>query len=219
MPHFQGYTFLVMRYLHFLTALLMFAAVSLHAGDKSKKLQQSYQKKPDQIAELGAVKLITARQSCENWAMAAGLEMMLHEKGVSLDQSFWVMRLNYGEICADLPSIDDLAKVVNNEFVLDDGRHVRLELQFTPGAPDHVDSIIAGLQQKQVAMVIYRSHPYYLSGITYDEYIGKDGSRLFEIKELRLANTFAGRPGIAFERERDDTGEIQGIVTLTVTVI
>ena len=216
----RGYTSLIMRNLRFLMTLLAFAAASLHAGDKvSKKLQQRYQLKPDQSADLGSIKLITAKQSCENWAVAAGLEMMLQEKSVSLDQSFWVMRLNYGEICADLPSIDALAKVVDNEFVLNDGRHVRLELQFTPGAPGHVDSIIAGLQQKQVAMLIYRSHPYYLSGVTYDEYIGKDGSRLFEIKELRLANTFAGKPGIAFERERDDTAEIQGIVTVTVTVI
>jgi len=197
--------------------LLVFAAVSLHAGDKvSKKLQQSYQLKPDQTADLGSLKLITAKQSCENWAVAAGMETMLQAKGVSLDQNFWVMRLNYGEICADLPSIDALAKVVNNEFVLEDGRHVRLELQFTPGAPGHVDSIIAGVQEKQVAMLIYRRHPYYISGVTYDEYIGKDGSRLFEIKELRLANTFAGRPGLAFERERDDAGEIQGIMTVTV---
>jgi hypothetical protein len=52
--------------------------------------------------------------------------------------------------------------------------------------------------------------------VTYDEYIGRDGSRLFEIKELRLANTFAGKPGIAFERGRDDAAEIQGIVTVTV---
>lgn len=185
----------------------------------SKKLQQSYQKKPDQSADLGSVKLVTAKQSCENWAVAAGLELMLQEKGVSLDQSFWVMRLNYGEICAELPSIDALARVVNNEFVLDDGRHVRLELQFTPGAPGNVDSIIAGLQQKQAALLILRGHPYYISGVTYDEYIGKDGSRLFEIKELRLANTFAGTPGLAFERERDDAAEIQGILTVNTTVL
>jgi hypothetical protein len=203
-----------------LAQLFLLAVMSLHAGDKqSKKLQQNYQLKPDQSAELKSVRLITAKQSCENWALAAGLETMLEKKGIALDQNFWVMRLNYGEICADLPSIDALAKVVNNEFVLGDGRHVRLELQYTDGAPGNVDSIIAGLQQQQVALLIWRGHPYYISGVTYDEYIGKDGSRLFEIKELRLANTFAGKPGMAFERGRDDAGEIRGIVTITATML
>lgn len=201
-----------------IAALTLMTAVCLYAGDKaSKKLQQSYRLRPDQVAELAPGKLATAKQSCENWAMAAGLETMLKKKGVSLNQSFWVMKLNYGELCADLPTIDALAKVVNDEFVLEDGRHVRLELQFTPGAPGQVDSIIAGLHDQQVALLIFHGHPYYLAGVTYDEYIGKDGSRLFEIKELRLANTFAGKPGIAFVRGRDDPAEIQGIVTVSVT--
>lgn len=203
-----------------IAALTLMTAVCLYAGDKaSKKLQQSYRLRPDQVAELAPGKLATAKQSCENWAMAAGLETMLKKKGVSLNQSFWVMKLNYGELCADLPSIDALAKVVDDEFVLDDGRHVRFELQFTPGAPGQVDSIIAGLHDQQVAILIFRGHPYYLAGITYDEYIGKDGSRLFEIKELRLANTFAGKPGIAFVRGRDDPAEIQGIVTVSVAPV
>ncbi len=200
--------------------LTLLATVCVHAGDKvSKKLQQSYQLKPDQTIDLPAGKLITGRQSCENWAVAAGLETMLKKKGVALDQSFWVMRLNYGEICAGLPKIDDLAKVVDDEFVLDDGRHVRLELQFTPGAPGQVDSIIAGLQQEQPALLLWRGHPYYISGVTYDEYIGKDGSRLFIVKELRLANTFAGKPGVTFLRGRDNPDEIQGIITLSATLL
>ncbi|HWG48167.1 MAG TPA: hypothetical protein VN669_00655 [Candidatus Acidoferrales bacterium] len=197
--------------------LFLLGVISLQGGDKpSKKLRQDYQLKPDQTAELKSAKLVTAKQSCENWALAAGLETMLADKGVALDQSFWVMRLNYGEVCADLPSMDALAKVVDDEFVLDDGRHVRLELQYTDGAPGRVDSIIAGLQQQQAALMIWRGHPYYISGVTYDEYIGRDGGRLFEIKELRLANTFAGKPGVAFERGRDDAGEIQEIVTVSV---
>jgi hypothetical protein len=202
-------------------ALLLLTGVCLYAGDKivKKNQQQNYKLKPDQTADLAQSKLVTAKQNCENWALAAGLEMMLKNQGVSLDQSFWIMRLNYGELCADLPSVDALAKVVNNEFVLDDGRHVQLQLQFTPGAPGHVDSVIAGLQQQRVSIMIWRGHPYYLAGVTYDEYIGLDGGRLFEIKELRLANTYAGKPGTAFQRGRDDPGEIQGIVSVSVNVL
>lgn len=196
-----------------LTALLLFAAAK-------KKPQQAYLYKPDQTADLAAADLVTAAQDCENWAMAAGLESMLRQKKINLDQRFWVMRLYGGEVCADeLPSPESLAQAVDAEFVLDDGRHVRLQLQFTAGAPSDVDSLIASLEQEQIVVVLWHEHPYYLAGATYDERIGRDGSRLHLIKELRLANTFTNLPGVTFEKGRDNVGEIQGIISLKVDAL
>ena len=184
-----------------------------------KKQGQNYYIKPDQSADLASdTKLITAKQSCENWAMAAGLETMLQQQDVALNQNFWVMRMNGGELClSDLPTIEALTRTVNKEFVLDDGRHVRLEIHFTPGPPVTIDPVIAGLKLQQVTLLLWRGHPYYLTGLTYDERIGRDGTRFFEVKEIRLANTFAKLPGVTFEKGRDDPGEIQGILSVTVT--
>ncbi len=185
-----------------------------------KNQHQAYLYKPDQTADLTATKIITAKQKCENWALAAGLEAMLREQNVALDQNFWVMRMNGGELCvSELLSPDSLARLVNREFVLDDGRHVRLELNFTAGAPVDIDSVIARLQRKQISLMIWRGHPYYLVGVTYDEHVGLDGSRLYEIKELRLANTFAGLPGATFQKGRDDPGGIGGVLTVNVRQI
>ncbi|HEX2330347.1 MAG TPA: hypothetical protein VHN74_16610 [Candidatus Angelobacter sp.] len=194
-------------------AVLLCASLS---ADK-KKLGQAYKLKPDQVAELTDVRLTTAHENCENWAVAAGLEMMLRAQGVKLAQSFWVTRLSGGEVCTpDLPSIDAIAKEVNRDFVLDDGRHVHLELNFTSGAPNQIDAILAGLQHQQVSMLFWRGHAWYLSGLLYDEYVGLDGGRLFEVKELRLANTFARQPGTAFVRGRDDASEIGGVLSVSV---
>ena len=196
--------------------LALLAAISLSAVDK-KKPQQAYLYRPDQTADLKVEDLATTTQRCESWALAAGLEAMLRQQKVNLDRHFWLMRLYGGELCVqNLPSAESLAREVNNEFVLDDGRHVRLQLEFIPGAPSDVDSIIAGLERQRISLLILRGHPYYLAGATYDEHIGRDGSRLYEIKELRLANTFANLPGTAFEKARDDVGEIRGIVSVSV---
>lgn len=196
-------------------AVFAFALVA-HATDK--KQQQSFYLKPDQTVDIAAgTKMTTARQNCENWAMAAGVETLLQRQNVNLDQSFWVMRLNGGELCVDpAPSIEALSLVVNKEFVLDDGRHVRLEVHFVPGPPVDVDAVIAGLKLQQLTLLLWRGHPYYLTGITYDERIGRDGTRFFEVKELRLANTYAKMPGITFEKGRDDPSEIQGILSIAV---
>jgi hypothetical protein len=203
--------------LHFAVFFLLIA-LSLHADQKQG---QQYYLKPDQTADLAPdTKLSTAKQSCENWAMAAGLETMLQRQNVSLDQSFWVMRLNGGELClSDLPAIDALTQAVDKEFVLDDGRHVRLEIHFEPGPPVNVDPVIAGLKQQQVTLLLWRGHPYYLTGVTYDERIGRDGTRFFEVNEIRLANTYPKLPGVTFQKGRDDPAEIQGILSVSATTL
>jgi hypothetical protein len=198
-------------------ALLLAAAVALLPADDKKKQQQAYYVKPDQTLDLASPAIVTAKENCENWALAAGLETMLYKLDVPLDQSFWVMRLNYGEICVQqLPSIDHLAEVVNQEFVLGDGRHVRLELHFFPGAPRDVDTVLANLQRQRPALLLWRGHPYYLTGATYDERIGRDGTRRFDVKELRLADTFPQQPGVTFQKGRDNLDEIGGMLTVGV---
>ena len=190
-------------------------AAFLHAADKKKG--QVYYLKLDQTLDLASPKMVMARESCENWGLAAGLETMLQKQDVALDQHFWVMHINYGERCIDqLPDMSHVAEVVNQEFVLDDGRHVRLELQFVPGAPTDIDSVLAALQRQQPTLFLWRNHFYYLTGVTYDERIGRDGTRNFEVKEIRLADTFAGQPGATFQKGRDNLSDIGGIVSVSV---
>lgn len=114
----------------------LFVALAALPANAGKKPQQAFQTIPDQVADIGAGPMATAKQKCENWALAAGLETMLRQQGIALDQSFWVMRLNLGELCVNtLPSMDALASVVNRDFVLDDGRHVQLAMHYAPGTP------------------------------------------------------------------------------------
>jgi hypothetical protein len=190
--------------------------VSLALSADAQKAKQQFYLKPDQTADLLNPKLVTAKQDCANWGLAAGLETMLAQQQVALDQNFWVMRLNYGEVCAELPSVEHLTKVVNQDFVLDDGRHVRLELRFTPGAPANVDDVLAALRHDQSSLLLWRGHPYFVVGATYDERIGRDGTRFFDIKELRLADTFAKQPAVTFRKGRDEAGEIEGMLSVSV---
>ena len=198
--------------------ILFLLVVSAWAGDR--KNQPQLYMKPAQTIDLESPKLVTARESCENWAIAAGLESMLKREDVALDQNFWVMRISGGELCApDVPSEDALADVVNREFVVEGGRHVLLELSYLGGAPNNPDRLIAGLKQQQLSLLVLRGHVYYLTGATYDEYINRDGSRLFIVTELRLANTFARQPGLAFTKGRDNMDEIGALISLKVTPV
>lgn len=198
--------------------VVVLLVVSLRADDNKKK--QGYYLKPDQTADLDSPKLVTAKQKCENWSLAAGLESMLARQNATIPQNYWIMRLYGGELCVpEIPSLEALAREVNREFVLDDGRHVRLELHFVPGAPTNIDALIYALKKQELQVLLLRGHAYYIMGAGYDERIGRDGGRMFIIKELRLANTFEKEPGITFENGRDNMEEIQGVVTVTVTPI
>lgn len=200
-----------------LAGILLCLLLSVSADDKRK--QQLYNR-PGQTVDLETRKLVTARQPCENWAIAAGLEAMLKRQDVALDQNFWVIRMSGGELCApDIPSADALAGVVNKEFVLEDGRHVALELQYLPGAPASPDALIAGLKRQQLSLLLLRGHVYYLIGATFDEFISHDGGRMFVINELRLANTFAGQPGLTFVKGRDNMDEIGGTISVSATPV
>lgn len=206
------------QFLAWVGIVVLTLLVSVTASDQ--KRLPPVQINPGQTADLDAPKLITARENCENWAVAAGLEAMLKQQDVALDQNFWVIRISGGEICAsDIPSAEALAKVVDREFVLDDGRHVRLELHYLPGAPTNIDAVIAGLKLNRLSLMLLRGHVYYLTGATYDEYIHNDGSRMFVISELRLANTFPRQPGLAFTRGSDNIDDIGGIITVSATPV
>jgi hypothetical protein len=173
--------------------------------------------KPNQTVDLAPAIMGTARQNCENWALAAGLETILQWQDVHLEQSYWVRHLNGGELCVhQLPSMDELAKVVNKEFSLEDGRRVRLELHFVRGAPVDTGALIGGLQQQQLSLFLWHGHPYYMSGVTYDEYTGGSYGHMFLVKEVRLANTYARQPNITFQRDRDNMSEIAGVLSVSV---
>ncbi len=196
--------------------LVLLLTVLLSADDKKKQRQLYF--KPDQTADLEPAKVITAKQECENWALAAGLETLFKREGVAFDQKYWVTRLSGAEICRqELPSPDDFAHAVSQDIVLPDGRHVHLEATLVSGAPTDIDAIIAGIKRQQLTLLLWHGHPYYLTGVTYDERIGANGWRQFEIRELRLADTFEKLPAITFQKGRDNTDEIDGLVTASVT--
>jgi hypothetical protein len=201
-----------------ITVVILFVslAASLHAGDQ-KKQQQIYVK-ADQTADLQPAKFVTTKQKCENWTLAAGLETLFQREGVSLDQNYWVTRLSGAEVChQELPDLDTVANAVNRDFVQPDGKHVRLEVNVVSGPPTNADAMIAAIKQQRLSLLLWRGHPYYLTGVTYDEHAGANGFRMFVIKEMRLADTYAQQPAVIFQKGRDNADEVNGLLTVSVT--
>jgi hypothetical protein len=181
------------RRLVWLALLIVFAALFLLSlplrADKKKAV--NWMRRPGLVVRL-ETPLVVARQKCENWAWAAALETMLQVQDAGIAQEFWIQRINGGEVC--LPradSFENLARFLESgPYVLDNGRKVRLAVQYGEGAPNSPDDLIASVQRKSPIMLFWRGHPYVIAGVVYDEYLAPTGSRLFEVRELKLLDPF-----------------------------
>src|SRR3954470_4954144 len=173
-------------------AALAFFALPLAAGKKKSPFSMT---RPGMKAELATLPSIVAKQKCGNWAWAAGFEAMLRTQGAGapLDQSYWITRLNGGEVCLDaVGRWEDLLRTLERaDYVLDDGRKLRLEPRFIAGAPTVPDDLIMAMRRNQPIMLMWRGRGYLLAGVTYDEQIATTGSRMFEITELKLLDPYA----------------------------
>ncbi len=198
--------------------LVLVVSLSSNAG---KKGTPGMMLKPDQSAQLEDLKVATSTQRCLNWAWAAGLETLLRAQEVNLTQDFWVTRANGGEVCVDsFDGFDAIAKTVDGDYTLPDGKKVRIKLQWQAGAPLDVDAVIARLRIGTPSLLVWRGHTYVLAGAVYDEYIQINGQRMFEIKEMKLIDPWyaTGKEHtVSFVRDKNDPGEIDGLMQVSVT--
>jgi hypothetical protein len=154
-----------------------------------------------------------------NWGWAAVVSDMAAARGIHISQQYLIDRLYGGSRCIDaVADSEALAKAISRDYVLQDGQKFALEARFTPGAPVQTDPLIASVRQNRPIMLLWRNHPYLLTGITYDEYIAETGNKMFVVTELQLFDPLAqeGKRAVVFARNQDNPGDINGVLDLSV---
>jgi len=178
---------------------------------------------PDQNVDIAGLTSATAEQKCENWTWAAGLETILRTQNVDLKQKYWVLKADGGEVCKD-NSIDlgSLSQYINGEYVLDDGRHVRLEATTIAGLPQGIDPFILAPQAGRPLMLVWKGHPYLYVGMNYEELRFAGGQREFAVTKLKFLDPMASDPAkqvVYFDREKDDLADISGMMDVIAAPI
>jgi hypothetical protein len=202
-----------------LLIFLLLAALALPLYSDKKPKGAPLMRLPDQTVELTAFWLPTPVQKCTNWAWAVAVEAMLKSQQVAIKQNVWVQKANYGEVCIDtVPALEALAKVIDGAYVLDDGRHVRLESRYISGAPTIPDDLIAPLRLGHPVLLFWKSRALVVRAATYDEYIYPNGQRMFQIKEMKLVDPLltGKQREFSFVNGRDDPAEIGGVFHVVV---
>ena len=182
-----------------------------------KKPKWALTKRPPQTVEIAGLKVTPAKLKCESWAWAAGISDMLRTRGLPLKPGDLVIKAYAGEVCDDrLGDLARLAQVPAGDYVRDDGSKVRVEGRFTPGlsAPD---DLIADVGRNLPLLLVWRSHPYLVRGVVYQELIAQTGEKQFQLIEIKLADAYDPAGQVSFLTERDDPAEIQGTLDVSVT--
>ncbi len=214
-------------------ALLAFCAVSLEAisfpfifpifGRRPHARASQQGSIPGQTAEIAGLKIVPAAQKCENWSWAASMVTSLGVQGVKMRQNDLVLRAYGGEVCKDSAGdFEQLAKVTDGVYHLEDGRKVRLEMRNVTGAPTVVDDLIMATRRGRPVIFFWKEHAYPVQAVVYDEIIGPNGYRIYQINELKLLDPFQADPGkqaVSFRRDQNDPAEISGVMDVVVTPV
>jgi hypothetical protein len=191
------------------------------AGARSKTPAREMKLK--QQAEIAGLVSASAQQKCENWAWAAALETALKAQGVNIPQSSWIAKADGGEVCKDQPAdIESLAKTIEGEYALDDGRKVRIHVQAVSGAPANLGALIAAARENRPLIFFWKNHAYVYRGLEYNEMVTTTGTHEFEVEHLELLDPFfdtAEKQAATFERDKDNPADINGMLDLKVTPI
>jgi hypothetical protein len=191
--------------------LATFAAV-VPVAQAGKK--PGYYKKPG-TAQLPAFAVVTPADKCSNWGWAAATESILALDAVKVDQRVLVQKAFGGELCDDdAPNLRKMGDAVNGEYVLTPKKKMRVIARVFPaGATIGAEDLIAAVQRGRPMIFFWRKHAYVAIGVAYDEHIGPNGARMWEVRELTLLDPTAADAEhrlVTFQKGRDDLNEING---------
>ncbi|MDP9267058.1 MAG: hypothetical protein M3P27_01875 [Acidobacteriota bacterium] len=173
-----------------------------------------YYKKPG-TAQLPEFAVVTPAEKCSSWGWAAATESILALDSVNVDQHVLVQKAFGGELCDDgAPNLRKLGEAVNGEYVLSPKKKMRVVARvFLAGTTIGAEDLIAAVRRGRPMIFFWRMHAYIAVGVAYDEYIGANGARLWEVRELTLLDPTADDAEhrfVTFQKGRDDLNEING---------
>jgi len=179
-----------------------------------------YYKKPG-TAQLPEFTVVAPADRCSNWGWAAATESILALDAVKVDQRVLVQKAFGGELCDDgAPNLRKLGDAVKGDYVLSPKKKMRVMARVFPaGATIGAEDLIAAVQRGRPMIFFWRKHAYVAIGVAYDEHIGANGARMWEVRELTLLDPTAADAEhrlVTFQKGRDDLSEINGAIDLVL---
>jgi len=201
----------------FLTTRALFVCLMLACTSITAALGQDtsgYVFHPNQEVRVANLPVVSAQSTNPSAVLAAALETILHDKPVCCGKNSALE----DTVFSALLSLDELSSKLQGRHVLNDGRSVMVNAEYVPQSSITPDLMISALMDQHALLIEWKSHLYVLYGAIFDETVYSSGQRQFAIHKLLLRDPrFSDhRRDIEFNRETDDWGKVQGLLTLDV---
>jgi len=188
--------------------LALIASVSANAQGG-----QGYAFHPNQEVRVRGLSSSSAPSSNASAVLAAALEIVLHHKAVCCGKNSALEDI----VLSAPPSLRELSSKLQGAHILSDGRSVMVNADYVSQGATTPDLIISLLLDQHAPLLDWKSHVYVLYGAVFDETRYDDGRRQYGIKRLLLRDPrFSDQRGeVVFNRETDNWGDVQGLLTVS----
>jgi hypothetical protein len=163
---------------------------------------------------------LTAPSKNRPAVLATALEMIVHDKSVCCGKdSALADTMEYAAL-SDSISLQEFGAKVQGKHLSSNGQPVNINAEYVPQKSITADFIVRSLLGQHAPLMEWKSHIYVLYGALYDENRFYSGVREFEVIKLFLLDPrFSGEGReIVFNRETDDLGKVQGLLSVTVKI-
>jgi len=198
----------------FVSTLLIFVsclAVSCIAQDQPGDSCPFFPNQEVRVTNLG---LLATPSKDPTAVIAAAVEAVLHDSSLCCGKDSAL-----GDLVLSEPrTLKELGTKLQGRHLLSDGRPIMVNAEYAPQISINSGSVIGTLKEQRASLFEWKSHVYVLYGAIYGENRCVSGARQYSIaKFLLLDPRFSDqRRDAVFNRETDDLGKVQGLLTLSV---
>lgn len=164
---------------------------------------------------------LTAPSRHRSAVLATALETILHDKAVCCDKDSALEDSVLYATLTDPVSLKELSTKLQGRHLLSDGRAIVVTAEYVPQSSIGPGLIVASLRDQHALLLEWKSHLYVLYGAAFDETrdLGS-GERDYAIRKLFLLDPrFSDqRRDVEFNRETDDWGGVQGLLTVSFAI-
>jgi hypothetical protein len=174
----------------------------------------------NQEVRLSNLPSLTAPSKNRSAVMATALDTILHEPAVCCGKNSALEDVAQYASLSNSLSLQELSTKLQGRHLLSDGQPIVVTAEYVPQNSIYVGFIVRTLQDQHALLIEWKAHVYVLYGAIFDEtrdpYAGVQDSihKLF-LLDLRFSDQ---RREVVFDRETNDWGKVQGLLTIAYTI-
>jgi hypothetical protein len=153
--------------------------------------------------------------------LATALGTILHDKAVCCGKDSALEDAVLYATLSDPLSLKEFSTKLQGKHSMSDGRAIVVNAEYVPQSSINAGLIVISLRDQHALLLEWKSHLYVLYGATFDETrdLGS-GERDYAIRRLFLLDPrFSDqRRETEFNRETDDWGGVQGLLTVSFVI-